>query len=196
VFVGRLAPAKAVDVLIAAVGLNAGAELEIVGDGPERATLEQLAQRTAPGHVRFLGQVDRAAVGDVMRAARAVVLPSRSYENQPMALLEAMALGLPVIGTDLGGIPELIDPGGSGLLVPVDDPTAIADAMATLQANTPLARSMGEAGRQRAIAVHAPDVHLGRLHDIYASASEALDAGGRRKRRRRRLLEAHKHVEG
>jgi glycosyltransferase involved in cell wall biosynthesis len=122
--------------------------------------------------VRFLGHVDRGGVARTMTGARAVVLPSRSYENQPMVLLEAMALGLPVIGTDLGGIPELIDAGHTGLLAPVDDAAGLAAAMKDLMTNPTSARAMGVAGRERAVAVHAPHTHLAQLHDIYASASE------------------------
>jgi glycosyltransferase involved in cell wall biosynthesis len=171
VFVGRLARAKAVDVLIDAIALVPGALLEIAGDGPERAALERQAASVAPTRVRFLGHVDRGSVARTMTGARAVVLPSRSYENQPMVLLEAMAMGLPVIGTDLGGIPELIDAGRTGLLVPVDDPSGLAAAMTTLLSKPASARAMGLAGRERAVAVHAPHRHLAQLHDIYASAS-------------------------
>ena len=175
VFVGRLVRPKAVDVLIDAIALVPGARLEIVADGPERAALEQQAAVVAPSQVRFLGHVDRDTVASIMSAARAVVLPSRSYENQPMVLLEAMALGVPVIGTDLGGIPELVDGGRTGLLVPVDDPPGLAAAMQALMTNPTTARVMGDAGRERAIAVHAPERHLAQLNAIYASASEMLE---------------------
>ena len=175
VYVGRLARPKAVDVLIDAVALVPGAHLEIVGDGPERAALERQATDAAPTQVRFIGHVDRESVARTMTAARAVVLPSRSYENQPMVLLEAMALGLPVIGSDLGGIPELVDAGRTGLLAAVDDPAALAAAMKELMTDPTAARAMGDAARERAIAVHAPQTHLARLHDIYASASSDHD---------------------
>ena len=138
--------------------------------------------------MRFLGHVDRDAVARTMAAARAVVLSSRSYENQPMVLLEAMALGLPVIGTDLGGTPELIEAGRTGLLVQVDDPAGLAAAMQRLLTDPPAARAMGDAGRERTIAVHAPGVHLAQLDDIYASASDALHSDGRDQRSRRREM--------
>jgi glycosyltransferase involved in cell wall biosynthesis len=164
-----------VDVLIDAVALVPGARLEIVGDGPERAALERQAADVAPTQVRFIGHVDRDSVARTMTAARAVVLPSRSYENQPMVLLEAMALGLPVIGSDLGGIPELVDAGRTGLLATVDDPAALAVAMKELMTDPTGARAMGDAGRERVVAVHAPHTHLAQLHDIYASASSDHD---------------------
>ena len=174
-FVGRLARPKAVDVLIDATALVPDARLEIVGEGPERAALERQAAGVAPTQVRFLGHVDRGSVARTMAAARAVVLPSRSYENQPMVLLEAMALGLPVIGSHLGGIPELVAHGRTGLLAAVDDPAALAAAMKDLMTNPTSARAMGDAGREQAVAVHSPHTHLAQLHDIYASASSDLD---------------------
>jgi glycosyltransferase involved in cell wall biosynthesis len=186
VFVGRLAFQKAVDVLINAVALVPNAQLEIVGDGPERGALERQAADVATTQVRFLGHLDRDSVARTMASARAVVLSSRWYENQPMVLLEAMALGLPVIGTDLGGTPELIEAGNTGLLVQADDPEGLAAAMRRLLNDPAAARAMGDAGRERAIAVHAPSVHLAQLDDIYASASDALHSDGQGQRQPRR----------
>ena len=177
-FAGRLAAQKAVDVLIDAIALVPGARLEIAGEGPERAALEQQAAVVAPSQVRFLGFLDRAGVTRAMAAARAVVIPSRWYENQPMVILEAMALGLPVIGTDLGGIAEQLDAGHTGLLVRRDDPGDLATAMRRLMTDPAAARAMGDAARQRTIAVHAPSVHLPKLEEIYASASDALHSNG------------------
>jgi glycosyltransferase involved in cell wall biosynthesis len=81
---------------------------------------------------------------------------------------------LPVIGTDLGGIPEQLGNGETGLLVGPDDPQALAAAMQQLLTDPAAARTMGDAARQRAIAVHAPGVHLPELEDIYAAASAAM----------------------
>jgi glycosyltransferase involved in cell wall biosynthesis len=173
-YAGRLAAQKAVDVLIDAIALVPDARLDIVGEGPERAALERRAADVAPAQIRFVGYLDRAGVARAMAAARAVVLPSRWYENQPMVILEAMALGLPVIGTDLGGIPEQLGNGETGLLVGPDDPQALAAAMQQLLTDPAAARTMGDAARQRAIAVHAPGVHLPELEDIYAAASAAM----------------------
>jgi glycosyltransferase involved in cell wall biosynthesis len=92
-----------------------------------------------------------------------------------MVLLEAMALGIPVVGTDIGGIPELISPGRTGMLVRTDDPRDLADAMRVLLTDLPLARAMAHAARDQVIAMHAPSVHLAHLTDIYASASEMLE---------------------
>lgn len=185
VYAGRLADQKAVDVLIDAVALVPGARVDIAGEGPERAVLEQRAAAVAPSQVRFLGHLDRAGVARTMEGARAIVLPSRWYENQPMVILEAMALGLPVIGTDLGGIPEELGGGAAGLLVGADDPHGLAAAMSRVMNDPVAARALGDAARERAIALHAPPVHLPLLEDIYASASDALQSNARNGRSRR-----------
>src|SRR5215213_1753232 len=84
-FAGRLAPEKGVDVLIGAMaGLGSWAELDVAGDGPERARLEALAVEHAPGRVRFHGRLPKGRLLDMVRSAAVVVVPSRWHENQPM----------------------------------------------------------------------------------------------------------------
>ena len=112
---GRLSPEKGVDVLIRAAGLidgpaAGGAVLDIIGDGPERSALAALADRVAPGRVRFHGRLAATDVHDVVSAARVTAL-RRWLENQPLAVLESFAAQVPVIGSRLGGIPELVVPG-------------------------------------------------------------------------------------
>ena len=91
------------------------------------------------------------------------VVPSTWYENQPMAVLEALAVGLPVVGSDLGGIPELIDPGRDGLLVPPGDDKALATAMGELLADPARAFAMGQTGRQKIEAEFPPSLHSGTM---------------------------------
>jgi glycosyltransferase involved in cell wall biosynthesis len=115
-YVGRLVAEKGLGVLLeawrrAAVG---SLELVIVGDGPLRPALQRLA---VPG-VRFAGQLPADEVRRRMLAARALVLPSLSYEVQPMTALEAVAASVPVLASDIGGMPELLRPLGSCWLVP------------------------------------------------------------------------------
>src|SRR6202049_2116707 len=126
---GRLSAEKGIDVAIRAGGEVDGAMLDIAGTGPEEASLRRLAESVAPGRVRFHGLVDKAEVQRLMLAASVVVVPSRWYENQPMVVLEALARGVPVIGSALGGMPELIEPGVTGELVPENDPQALAAAL-------------------------------------------------------------------
>jgi len=120
-FLGRLSPEKAPEVLLRAAR-GAGLHVLFAGDGPMRAALEAEA---AGGDVRFLGFV--RDVGQVLAAADALALPSRT-EGLPMAVLEAMAAGLPVVASSVGSLPEVLGD-GAGWLVPPGDVAALRDAL-------------------------------------------------------------------
>ncbi len=168
VFAGRLAAEKGVDVLVEAMALLGPAErLEVAGDGPERAALETLADARAPGRVRFHGRLARDRLLGLLRSATVVAVPSRWHENQPMAVLEAFACGAPVVATDLGGLPELVEPGRDGHVVPAGDPAALAAALADLLCDPERALEMGRAGRAKVERRFAPGLHLERLDAIY-----------------------------
>ena len=171
VFAGRLSPEKGVDTLIEAVGRVPAIRLDIAGEGPDRGRLEDIAERTAGGRVRFLGRLDAAEIDTLISDALAVVLPSRWYENQPMIVLEAFARGVPVVVTDIGGTPELVRHGTDGVLVPPDDADALAGALRKLADDPARAQAMGKAARERALTDFAPDVHLARIDRAYAEAA-------------------------
>jgi glycosyltransferase involved in cell wall biosynthesis len=129
VFAGRLGPQKAVDVLLDALVGADGVTLAVAGDGPERAALEQrVAELGLDGRVQFLGSVPRETVLQLFRAAEASVLPS-AWENFPHTVVEALAVGCPVIATAVGGVPEVVRDGENGLLVVPNDPAALAAAI-------------------------------------------------------------------
>ena len=123
-----------------------GATLLIVGDGPERPALERLAGELELGRdVRFLGL--RRDIPALMNAADAYAMSS-AWEGLPMVLLEALASGLAVVATDVGGNREVVQPEVDGLLVPPGDPAALADAMSELMARSPIDRALlGSRGR-------------------------------------------------
>jgi glycosyltransferase involved in cell wall biosynthesis len=105
--------------------------LDLAGDGPLRGALEDQARRLGlDGAVRFHGGVPKARVAELLRQADFLVLPSL-WENAPHALLEAMASGLPVVATRVGGVPEIVDE-GTGVLVAPGDATALADGIAAM----------------------------------------------------------------
>ncbi|MFI9553894.1 glycosyltransferase [Nonomuraea endophytica] len=174
VCVGRLSPEKGIDVAIRAVGMLRGkAQLVIAGDGPEWVALERLADEVAPGRVHFTGKLDRVRVLELIRSATALVVPSRWYENQPMTILEAFACGVPVIGTAMGGIPELVVDGATGRLVPPDDPLMLSSAALALLRNPDASLAMGKAGREVAVRRFSPEGHLNGLREIYGEAIKA-----------------------
>lgn len=125
--------------------------LLLVGDGPDRPALEDLARAldVGPDRVRFLGS--RADVPDLLGAADLFVLSSR-MEGLPLAVLEAMAQSLPIVATRVGGVPEVVDDERTGLLVPPDDPAALAAAIGRLVCDAAQRARLGAAGRARALA--------------------------------------------
>lgn len=149
--VGRLEPVKGFPYLLEALAQLAPAypavHLLIVGDGPERTALEAQAHRLGLGErVIFAGH--RTDVPLLMGGMDLFVLPS-IWEGMPNVVLEAMAAGLPVVATAVGGTPEIVVEGETGLLVPPRDPAALAEAMERLLADPALRLQMGRAGRDR-----------------------------------------------
>lgn len=171
VYAGRLAHEKAVDVLVEAVGrLGRPAELVVAGDGPDAPALRALAERVAPGQVRFVGRLNKPDLVTLLTSAVAACVPSRWYENQPLSVLEAFAAGLPVVGTAIGGIPELVEDGVDGFLAPVDDVDALAAALSKVLDDPVSALAMGRAARRKAQTRHAPSTHVAALDGVYAEA--------------------------
>jgi glycosyltransferase involved in cell wall biosynthesis len=131
-YVGRLADKKGVDVLIEALARLDGPRLEVVGDGPDRAALAQLAARLGVAdRVEFRGKLAKSEVVAALARAQMAVIPSRvgaggDMEGTPVVLCEAMAAGVPVVASDLGGLGECIDDGVDGLLVAPGDVDALA----------------------------------------------------------------------
>lgn len=166
--VGRLCEQKGQLLLVEAVrrlvARGVAIELVLAGDGEMRAQVEELAERHHLGTaVRITGWIGSAEVRAQILAARAVVLPSFA-EGLPVALMEAMALGRPVLTTWVAGIPELVRHGENGWLVPAGDVDALVDALAEVLAATPQALTrMGEAGRRRVLERHAIEREVAKL---------------------------------
>jgi glycosyltransferase involved in cell wall biosynthesis len=151
--VGRLAFPKAFTVLLRAFAMVGPGRFRaaIAGDGPQRDELEgEIAALGLSDAVQLLGT--RPDVGDLLAESDIFVLSSQS-ECLPMSVIEAMAAGLPVVASAVGGVPELVEHRRTGILVPPDDPAALADAIAQLGGDADLRRRMGEAGRARAEAL-------------------------------------------
>ncbi len=116
IFVGRLYPEKGVETIIRAASLLKDIKVQIVGQGPEKIRLETLARELAPGRVEFLGFKTGKDLEDIRVKARAMLVPSIWYENAPLAVLESMAMNLPVIASGIGGLPEMVEDGKTGFL--------------------------------------------------------------------------------
>jgi glycosyltransferase involved in cell wall biosynthesis len=168
--VGRLTKEKGVDrgirTLAAARRRRPEAKLLVVGDGPERPSLERLAQALGLGEaVRFVGQTDRVA--EHLRRCDVFFLPSR-WEGFGYVLLEAMLLELPCVAFDIPSAREIISGGKTGLIVPDGDLEAAGEALADLLADPARARVLGRAGRARALAEFPLDRAVERLERVLA----------------------------
>ena len=151
--IGRLDPVKDQVGLVAAfsglVASRANSILVIVGEGPSRPALEnEIRWRGLADRVRLFGE--RRDVPTVLRALDVFVLPSRA-EGMSNTILEAMATGLPVIATDVGGNPELVEPDVTGRLVPPGDPNVLGDALGAYAADPYLRSLQGKSGRERVL---------------------------------------------
>jgi glycosyltransferase involved in cell wall biosynthesis len=178
VFAGRLSHEKGVDVLVRAIGQLPAERLTVVGDGPERTSLETLAAGVAPGRVRFAGYLPRHETLAALRGARAAVLPARWYENQPMSVLEAMASAVAPVVSGIGGCPELVEDGVTGRVVPPDDVDALAAALAQLAADPDGAVRMGRAARQCVADRFDPRRHLQAVTGAYERVAAVAAAKG------------------
>lgn len=177
-FAGRLRTRKAVAVLLEAFARlrseHPEAALVVVGDGEQHDALGARAERLGiAGAVRFAGAQPRDAMGAWYGAADLFCLPSL-YEGFPLAILEAMAAGLPVVATAVAGVPEAVVDGVTGRLVPPEDATALARALSELAADPEGARRMGEAGRRRVETEYA----IPRIAAAYLALWGELAAGG------------------
>jgi glycosyltransferase involved in cell wall biosynthesis len=145
VYAGRLSVQKAVDVMLEATARVPDVDLVLAGDGPDAEALRARAHDLGlDGRARFLGPQPRATVFELLRAADGVVLSSK-WENFPHVLVEALAVGTPVVATATGGVTEIVRDGENGILVPPDDPDALADALRRYLADAALRERLSAA---------------------------------------------------
>lgn len=151
-----------------------------VGEGKDRSMLERrIAAAGLEGRIRLLGQRARGEVLELLRSADVLVTPSvptkqGKREGIPVVLMEALATGIPVVASDISGIPELVEDGRTGLLVPPRDSAALGHALLRLHGDEALRRQLGRAGRQK----------VEREFDAYANAGRLASEIARRRARR------------
>lgn len=181
VCVGRLSPEKGQLLLVEAVRrlVRRGEPLQLTlaGDGELRPSLENLITRCGlASHVRITGWISSSQVREEMLAARGLVLPSFS-EGLPVVVMEAMALGRPVLCTGVGGIPELVRDGEHGWLFPAGSVDALAGALEDFLA-TPASglERMAQAARARAVALHSIDAEAAKLSALLRRSCSGLAA--------------------
>ncbi|HEY7972204.1 MAG TPA: glycosyltransferase family 4 protein, partial [Xanthobacteraceae bacterium] len=150
-------------------GRHAEARLTVAGSGPDRDMLEQLARELGIAeHVRFTGRLDNAELPALYRTA-SVVVNASLVDNMPISLLEAMASGVPIVSTKVGGIAQMVEHEVTALLVPPKEPVAMANAILRLLGDRQLALRLRTAGIEAAQRYAWPEVRVA-LFDVYTRA--------------------------
>lgn len=170
---GSLAPHKGQAVLLRAfaalVRAGAAGTLVLIGDGPDRRALEALAHEAGvAARVRFLGE--RGDARRLLPGLDLLVVPSVAREGFSLAAIEAMDAGVPVIASRVGGLPEALDSGASGVLVEAGDPDALATAIGDLLARPDRRAALGEAGRRRVERCYRAREMARRVEAVYRDA--------------------------
>lgn len=176
--VARLIPKKGLRTLIAACARlqRSGRRFrcEIIGDGPLFGELmDKIRANALEAEVQLLGPLPQAQIAARLASANVFALPCTKdadggMDNLPTVIMEAMASGLPVVSTNLAGIPEMVEPGVNGMLVPPDDPAALADAIGKLLGGPEEARRLGARGRERALERFSIEPNVRALAEILA----------------------------
>ncbi|MCU1385895.1 MAG: hypothetical protein JWL71_4592 [Acidobacteria bacterium] len=178
--VARLVPLKNLALLLDAVAIvrNRGTSvhLVIVGDGPEAMALKQRAAALdLADTVTFLGYLPQCETPPAYRAADVFALSS-DFDNSPNVVLEAMACGLPIVTTDVGGVREFVEHGAGGAVVPPQNAAALAAALETYLRSPQMARAAGDYNRRRAATEFSWRASAQRLLDVYVQAIHARHA--------------------
>ena len=171
-YFGRLSPEKGVHTLIRAMRELPEVELRIIGDGLQRDQLQRMVREENLTNVRFLGPLYGDALKKVLAGARFVVLPSECYENCPFSVLESFAMGKPVLGAAIGGIPELIDPGSDGWLFRPGDSADLREKIRLIGREDRDLGAMGQRARQKAERCFGLESHYQRLIGAYRRVRE------------------------
>lgn len=164
---GRLERAKGLMTLLRAIETLPSSQLWIIGDGDYRVELEAYVRQKKLDHVRFLG----ARYGDELKRliseAMFVVMPSECYDNSPLVIYESFAMGKPVIGSNIGGIPELIDPEETGLLFEAGSNHELACQISFLLSHPQKIKNYGKNARRKAEHIFSPEYHYREILEKY-----------------------------
>lgn len=168
VYFGRLSQEKGLEYLLEALKLAPSAKLKIVGAGPEEEKLKNKASNLLiERRVEFMGYKKEEELWQVVKNSLAVVLPSVWYENAPLSILEAQAFAKPVLGSKIGGIPELIEHGREGLLFKPADYREIAAQLQWSLANKEQLKEMGLRARKKIEENFTPQKHYQKIMAVY-----------------------------
>ncbi len=166
-YFGRLHRSKGILTLIEAAAPLKEVPLYIVGDGEAMPEVQKIVRQNDCTHIQLLGFKQGDELRELIRNSLCTLLPSEWYENCPMSVLESYAYGKPVIGADIGGIPELIMDGVDGFLVPSGGTEALREKLLWMYENKTEAIEMGVAGRLKMETEFNADIHYQKIMGVY-----------------------------
>lgn len=169
-YIGRLSAEKGVETLFRALSLLGGIVLKVAGSGPEEERLKSEAHKLDGAQVQFLGHISGRDKQRVIAEALCTVVPSEWYENFPVAVLESMSLGTPVVASKMGGLPDMIEHGVNGMLFEAGNYVDLANCIQTIVKDSLGKQHMAEQAMAMAIAKFGPEEHYRRLMEIYQDA--------------------------
>lgn len=170
-YFGRLERLKGIFTLVEAAAAISHVPLIILGEGNARQELEDWIESRNLTHIKVLGAKRGKELKEFIANSICSILPSEWYENCPMSVLESLAYGRPVIGSEIGGIPELIDDGVDGFTVPCKDWQTLKERMVYLSQHRDKALTMGLAGRRKIDAQFSAEKHYQEILNIYQQVS-------------------------
>ena len=181
-YLGRLEPYKGVQDLLEAIAILSRQEpklrLTVAGAGGYRSTLEARARALGVSdRVEWRGDVRGAEKEDWFRSINVLAVPSNVWENFGLVALEALTRGRPVVATDFGGLPDIVQDGETGRLVPVSDPGRLAEALRETLADRDRSARWAAEGRRRALERFTPELHVARLLDVYRAVLDRASLG-------------------
>lgn len=172
-FAGRVSEEKGVHTLLAAAARMPDIIFKIAGDGP---VLSEMVA-AAPRNVEFLGRLGPDELREFYRRSRIFVVPSVWFEQFPVVVLEAMARGLPVVASKIGGLPEIIEEGVTGALFEPGEPESLIRHLRRLWEDPQGCKRMGTAGRQKVIREYSEDIYFDNLMAVYQEAIQRSRRG-------------------
>ena len=172
-YVGRLSKEKGIELLVKAMAHVSEADLYVCGTGRLQEPLKQWIDANKIKNVRFLGYLSGEKLREVIKKSMFTVVPSVVYDNSPLAVYESFALGKPVVGARIGGIPELIEEKKDGLLFEAYNSNDLVNKMQYLLDNRQLLISMGKAAREKAVKLFSPEAHLKSILKVYNNFTKA-----------------------
>ncbi|MDD3150910.1 MAG: glycosyltransferase [Candidatus Gastranaerophilales bacterium] len=166
-YAGRISKEKGIDILLKAMKFIPEIKLKIAGAGKETEEYRNLAQEMELKNVEFLGFKNEKELKELYNGCTALILPSNWFENCPISILEAFAIGKPVIASKIGGIPELVENGQNGLLFLPSKEHELACCMQYLQFKPHIVEKLGKNARKKAEELYNSKIHVNRLLKIY-----------------------------